>query len=447
MKYFGTDGIRQEADHFTQDFITQIIAGLADYATDLIPDRPAKVLIGGDTRESSEWILQDLAIALETFGFEYSSVGILPAPAINYCFYHMGFDFAIDVTASHNPFTDNGIKIFERGEHSGVKLSEKGCNFIENSLQNSETFPLASPTDRENLHTEALALYAEHLRDYLGSANFSSLKIGLDCANGAMSILGGNIFEALGATTEVINCTPTYNRIINENCGSTHLSALKSLVTENSLDFGIAYDGDGDRCLLIDHTGNTITGDDIIAIIANFLNLDQIAITVMSNQGLLNWAKQHHIHAEITSVGDSNVAAAMKAHNIKLGGEESGHIILPGEPTGDGMLTSLMMTNIIATSNTSLHDLASILQKLPQISTTIPATNEQKNAVHQNPAITSIISHFEEKVKTSSGRLFVRPSGTEPKIRITIWGDNESDIAALSDELKNALTSALAKIN
>ena len=443
MKYFGTDGIRREASQFTPEFITKIIAGLADYANTIITDRPAKVLIGGDTRESTEWILTDLAAALETFGFDYASVDVLPTPAINYCFYQMGFDFAIDVTASHNSFIDNGIKIFERGDTSGIKLGEQGCTAIESSLISDHTYTLISPTDRASLHTDALALYAEHLRNYLGDVSFANLKIGLDCANGATSVINKQIFEALGAKVELISANSSYGRLINENCGSTHLEQLKSLVRENNLDFGVAYDGDGDRCLLIDHAGHTITGDEIIAIIANYLHLDSIAVTVMSNQGLLNWAAENHIHTEITSVGDSNVAAAMRTHHIQLGGEESGHIILPGEPTGDGILTSLLVTKIISETDNSLHDLANIFTKLPTVSLTIPATDAQKEAVRQNPAITSIISHFEEKVNRVSGRLLVRPSGTEPKIRITLWGTDETIITKLANELKEELCKSL----
>ena len=437
MKYFGTDGIRQEADKFTPDFLSSIIAGLATYqGTD------KRVLIGGDTRESTEWILQDLSSALETFGFDYASVGVLPTPAINYCFYHMGFDYAIDVTASHNPFTDNGIKIFERGENSGVKLSAKGCACIEESLASSQTYSLISPTDRENLHTDALTLYAKHLRDYLGDVSFAGLRIGLDCANGATSVINKQIFEALGATVELISADASYNRIINMDCGSTHLEQLKSLVRENSLDFGIAYDGDGDRCLLVDHEGNTITGDEIIAILADFLHLDSIAVTVMSNQGLLNWAAGRGIHTEITSVGDSNVAAAMREKGISLGGEESGHIILPGEPTGDGILTSLMVAKVVTNTGDSLHDLASIITRLPQVSLTIPATPTQKEALG-SATITSIIAHFSDKVKSEGGRLLVRPSGTEPKIRITLWGTDESTITNLANDLKEELCKSL----
>ena len=438
MKYFGTDGIRQSADKFTKEFINSIIAGLADYAgTD------KKVLIGGDTRESSEWILQDLASALESLGFEYASVEVLPTPAINYCFYEMGFDFAIDVTASHNPYTDNGIKIFERGPNSGIKLTEPGCEAIEKALEENKTINIIATTDRASLHDEAVEVYKEHLLAYLKEADFSGLKIGMDCANGAMSVINKSIFESLGASVEVVSNNANYGQGINANCGSTHLEQLKSLVKENNLDFGIAYDGDGDRTLLVDKDGKEVDGDEVIAILANYLNLDKIAITVMANQGIINWASANNIHAEITAVGDSNVAEAMRTHHIEIGGEQSGHIILPGEPTGDGMLTSLMVTKVVAETQKSLSELASIITKFPQVIVNMSATPEQKANLKTSEPTKKLLLEYDEKLKSVDGRLLVRPSGTEPLIRITMWGNDESAINALANELKNKLGETL----
>lgn len=437
MKYFGTDGIRQKADKFTPEFLTKIVAGLVDYAgTDI------KVFLAGDTRESTEWILSDLESALETFGVEYANAGVLPTPAINYCFFEMGFNFAIDVTASHNPYTDNGIKIFERGEKSGQKLNEKACEIIENSLISGKTYALASPTIREDLHNEAVELYKNHLETYLGKTDFKGLKIGLDCANGATSVINKSIFENLGATVELINANANYNTKINDNCGSTHLEQLKSLVKENSLDFGAAFDGDGDRVLMIDKNGNEVDGDEIIAILANHLKLDKIAITVMANQGLLNWVTKNQISAEITPVGDTNVAIAMREKNIKLGGEQSGHIILPNQNTGDGMLTALMITKIVAETKKSLKELANIITKFPQIIVNLNATPEQKSAFKSGVA-ENLLKEYEEKLASVSGRLLVRPSGTENLIRITVWGNSEATIQNLAEELKNQLKSCL----
>ena len=439
MKYFGTDGIRQSADKFTPEFIASIAKGLSDYAGDA-----AKVLIAGDTRESTEWILADLESALETFGLDYGNAGVLPTPAINYCFPEMGFDYAIDVTASHNPYTDNGIKIFERNtDGTGVKLGEKGREVIESSLESGQTYTLVSPTIREDLHAEAVTLYQNHLIDYLGSANFARLNIGMDCANGATSVLNKSIFEQLGANVTLINVNDTYNTSINKDCGSTHLEQLQHLVTTNSLDFGIAFDGDGDRVLMVDHSGNIIDGDQIIAILAEYLHLDSIAVSVMANQGLLNWASSAGIKVEITPVGDSNVAEAMQKYNIPIGGEQSGHIILPGQATGDGMLTALVVAKAIAATGKSLQDLAAIMTKSPQVNLTMSATPAQKTSLATSDVVKSTISQFEQKVKSVNGRLLVRPSGTEPLIRITMWGDDEKTITDLAEELKTKLGETL----
>ena len=438
MKYFGTDGIRQPADKFTPEFLAKIIRGLIDYAGDEI-----KVFLAGDTRESTEWILQDLATALESFGVEYSSAGVLPTPAINYCFYEMGFDFAIDVTASHNPYTDNGIKIFERGKKTGQKLSNQGCQAIEQALISEQSYALASPTIREDLHTEALELYLAHLLSYLGDTNLSDLNLAIDCANGATSVVGDQIFTDLGAKATLIHADTDYNTEINKNCGSTHLDDLIKTVTKHHLDLGIAYDGDGDRCLLVDGTGEVIDGDQIIAIIADHLHLDRIAVTVMANQGLLTWAKSQNIATEITPVGDSNVAAAMRELDIKLGGEQSGHIILPGEPTGDGTLTSLLIAKIISESHKSLHDLANLFAKSPQIIVNLDATSEQKSTFASSDDIKTLLDDYTAKLSSENGRLLVRPSGTEPLIRITMWGDHLDTITTLANELKTKLKELL----
>lgn len=430
MKFFGTDGIRKSADEFTPDFISLVARGLVEYAGDEI-----KVLIAGDTRESSEWMIKNFETAFESLGVEYASADILPTPAINFCFYEMGFDFAIDITASHNPYTDNGIKIFERGETSGQKLSEKGCEIIEKTILENKTFPLVSETLRENLHLEAVELYKKHLLDYLGEANFKNLKIGMDCANGATSVINSEIFENLDAKVSLINCCKNYNTKINLNCGSTHLESLTKLVKTERLDFGVAFDGDGDRVLLVDKNGKVVDGDEIIAILATYFNLDKIAITIMANQGLLNWANNNHIAAEITPVGDSNVAAAMREKDIKIGGEQSGHIILPNETTGDGMLTALVLTKAVKESNKSLDELASIMEKFPQVIVNCPATPEQKQSFKEKETVKKLLLDYNKKLESLSGRLLVRPSGTENLIRITMWGNDEEAINNLANEL------------
>ena len=439
MSYFGTDGIRQKADQFTPEFLTKIIKGLVDYAGDEV-----KVFLAGDTRESTEWILADLASALETFGVEYSSAGVLPTPAINYCFYEMGFDFAIDVTASHNPYTDNGIKIFERGNTSGQKLSEKGREAIEKALATDQTYSLTATTLREDLHTEAINLYIDHLKSYIGeNVSFDGLTIGLDCANGATSVIGESVFNDLGAKTQIIHADSHFSTKINLDAGSTHPELLQDLVKDNHLDLGAAFDGDGDRCICVDDNGELVNGDEIIAIVANYLNLDAIAVTVMSNQGILNWAKNSHIKTEITPVGDTNVALAMQENHIEIGGEESGHIILPGTTSGDGILTALMIAKIVSDTKTPLSSLKKIIQKFPQIIVNVPATKAQKESLKSSDKIKQLLLDYSKKLESVEGRLLVRPSGTEDLIRLAMWGNDEQKITDLINQLKDELTELL----
>lgn len=428
-KFFGTDGIRQEAEKFTPNFLQKIAEGLAKYGGEKM-----KVLIGGDTRESSEWIINDLEKAFEGLGIEYGTVGVLPTPAINYVFFIMGFDFAIDVTASHNPYYDNGIKIFERGKKSGQKLSEKGCQIIEAAILAETSYREVATALREDLGEEARELYVAHLKQYIGKTDLSELKIGLDCANGATSVIGERVFRELGANVKAINIKKQYGKDINVNCGSTHLEKLRTLVKNHKLDFGVAFDGDGDRVLMVDETGTMVDGDQILAILAKYLGYDKIATTVMANQGLLNWGKEVGVEIEITAVGDQNIAKAMREKDIPIGGEQSGHIIMPGEATGDGMLTALMMAKIIAEKKQSLTSLSRIIVKLPQILFNLEVESKQKEFFKKSVKIRQLVDEYEVKIRTIDGRMLVRPSGTENIIRVTMWGKEEKNMKILMKE-------------
>ena len=265
----------------------------------------------------------------------------------------------------------------------------------------------------------------------------------MDCANGATSVINKTIFESLGAKVELINSDQTYNTKINHNCGSTHPESLQTLVTKNHLDFGVAFDGDGDRCMLVDASGQIIDGDDILAILADYFKLPSLAITVMANQGLVNWANSNNVKLEITAVGDANVKAAMDQNSISLGGEQSGHIILPNEPTGDGMLTALMIAKIISETNKPLHELAGIMQKSPQVIVNLDATKEMKSNLKESDSAKALLLEYSQKLDRIHGRLLVRPSGTENLIRIAMWGDDESTIKSLVEELKTKLEQTL----
>jgi len=447
-KYFGTDGIRGKAEMFSPEFIGKFAAGLITYAGDARPstngERPLRILLGGDTRESSEWILADLEKAFETLGIDHGNVGVLPTPAINYAFYEMGYDMAVDVTASHNPYTDNGLKVFERDAKAGhgVKLCADGVAQIEYTLEHGSELQTAGVELREDLHEDALDRYIEHLLNYIGKVDLSGMKIGLDCANGATSVVAGRAFEKLGAAVMVINADAAYGTGINDGVGSTHPEKLQELVISEGLDFGAAFDGDGDRCMLVDAGGKIVDGDQTIALIADALNLPSIAVTVMANQGIFEWADGAGVKVEVTDVGDQNVFAAMTKKGIKIGGEQSGHVILPGEAMGDGMLTALMIAKIMAENRRSLSELAAVMPKYPQVNVTVPANAEQKDRLNDED-VQKLIKSYEGKLVANSGRLLVRPSGTEDVIRVTLWGKNAGEIEALAEELAEKLKETL----
>ena len=269
------------------------------------------------------------------------------------------------------------------------------------------------------------AKYLDHLEEKLGEADFSGLKIGLDCANGATGVVAEGIFRELGAEVSVINNETQYGRKINENAGSTHIEGLRRLVLEKKLDFGAAFDGDGDRCLLIDSLGELVDGDQILAIITKYLGLKQLVATVMANQGLLNWGEKNGVEIITTDVGDQNVFREMQEKDIQLGGEQSGHIILPGEAMGDGILTALMITKIVKESGKTLSELASEMKKFPQALINLPVTKEQKQNFSERKGV----------AKEINGRFLIRPSGTEDIIRITVWGEDETKTQKYAEKL------------
>ena len=436
-KYFGTDGIRGKAEMFTGDFIEKIVRGLEV--------RGKRVLIGGDTRESTKRILTDLALALENNGAkEVGILGVFPTPGINFVMHALVYDYAIDVTASHNPYTDNGIKIFEYADEAGVKLGKEGAERIERALDDDSPLELTTYEEETQMIEEQLrgfSAYTTHLREYIGeAADFSDLEVILDCANGATSVVSSGIFEALGAKAEVINDDREFGKKINDGVGSTHIETLQKAVTSGDYKLGAAFDGDGDRCMLVDENGEVVDGDQILAILAKYLKLPAVVATVMANQGLLNWGKENEVEVVTADVGDQNVAAEMRARDIKLGGEQSGHIILPGEAMGDGMLTALMVTKVMAEEKKHLSELASEMKKTPQAMINVPANAEEKEIFKTSENVRKMLEEFSSELVDVHGRVLVRPSGTESLIRITMWGDEQEKIDALSKELADKLT-------
>ncbi len=393
--------------------------------------------------------MREFEEALESIGVDHGNVGVLPTPGINYAFFEMGYDLAIDVTASHNPYTDNGIKIFERGAKQGRKLSAVGVEIVENALDKYEGLDTYGVELAEDLHEDALERYLTHLKNYVvkvgpvemgerKKVDFSGMRIGMDCANGATSVVGARVFRELGAKVSVINSDARYGRKINDGCGSTHLEELAELVRREGLDFGVAFDGDGDRCLMVDGEGETVDGDQMIAVLTEYLGLPSAVVTVMANQGLTKWAEAKGVELVVTDVGDQNVALAMRERGIVIGGEQSGHIILPGEAMGDGMLTALVMAKVVAESGESLAKLAGVMEKMPQVLVNAEVGEEVKRAFSEGE-MAELIGEYEEELGERGWKLLVRASRTEPLVRVTIRGDDEGEITAKAKEIAQKL--------
>ncbi|MBR5389221.1 phosphoglucosamine mutase [Candidatus Saccharibacteria bacterium] len=443
-RYFGTDGIRGKAEMFTNEFLERIVRGLEVQGK--------RILIGGDTRESTKCILDDLKTSLANNGArEVGVIEVFPTPGINYVMYSLVYDYAIDVTASHNPYFDNGIKIFEYTDAGGSKLNEAGRTRIEAVLEDSSPLELKDLSIETKIYNErqrGLEYYEEHLKSCLREGeDLSGLKLMLDCANGATGVLGKRVFVELGAEVSVINDDIKFGKKINDGAGSTHIEGLQAVVKEGSFSLGAAFDGDGDRCLLVDEAGEVVDGDQILVILARYLKLDKIVATVMANQGLLNWGKTKGVEVVMTDVGDQNVAKEMKERDIQLGGEQSGHIILPGEAMGDGLLTALMVTRVMKESGKKLSELSAEMEKMPQVLLNLPVTDEEKATFSNSEPVKKLIDAFSKRLEEVHGRVLARPSGTEKIIRITMWGDNQKKINVLASELAGQLKEAIENGN
>ena len=434
-KYFGTDGIRGKNEIFTESFITVIASSLIKT---LKKDNPL-ILIGGDTRESTKEISSFLTNQLSLRGAEILDAGIIPTPAISYLTSYYNCDCSIIITASHNPYTDNGIKILN---NYGEKFNDDFINEMENYIDSNISEEIFTNKDNiKYIHEEATNIYLNHLISSINT-DLTGLKIGIDAANGATSEIAEKLFKSLNADFQIINNNSTYNKVINKDCGSTHLEKIKKLVKDKKLNFGVSYDGDGDRCLMVTHDGTEIDGDHILGILTNNdSSQNKLVVTVMANQGLINYATKNNFELIITNVGDTLVYEAKKENNIDYGGEQSGHIIMRNKKmhTGDGLLTSIVIAEIIKNTGKSLKELASIVPKLPQIIVNLKANVEAKERFKTSNEVNLLIKDYEGILKLENGRINVRPSGTESLIRITMWGENEEKINELANELASKI--------
>ena len=448
-KYFGTDGFRGEANiNLTADHAFQVGRFLGWYFTELKArnggEGPARIVIGKDTRRSSYMFEYSLVGGLVASGADAYLLHVTTTPSVAFVCRTEGFDCGIMISASHNPYYDNGIKLINaQGEKMEVSVTSLIEAYLDGHLeafdQKWDTLPLAT-RDRIGCTVDYVAgrnRYIGYLIG-LGMYSFKGMKIGLDCANGSAWNIAKNVFDAMGAKTYVINAEPNgYN--INTNAGSTHIEVLQKFVLENGLDVGFAYDGDADRCLCVDEKGNIITGDHILYIYGCYMkergNLmgNTVVTTVMSNFGLYKAFDEKGIGYAKTAVGDKYVYEYMTQNGCRLGGEQSGHIIFSKyASTGDGILTSLKIMEAMMAKKKTLSQLCEGLTIYPQVLKNV--TVKDKALAQNDPDVQAAVAAVAEKLG-DTGRILVRESGTEPKIRVMVEAETMEACQALVDSV------------
>lgn len=430
-KYFGTDGIRGIAN---QTLTPELSFKLGRILGNILkkPEGKVEVLIGRDTRISGEMLEYALIAGLLSSGANCMRLGIVSTPAVGYLTKVSNASCGIMISASHNPYPDNGIKIFGS---DGFKISDEIEREIERLIDEPDQLerPINDKIGTVEKFFEGQHKYLAYLQKTTPN-NFENIKVAIDCANGATSNLAPHLFANLGCDCMLINNTPN-GLNINDQCGSTHVEALQKFVVENEMDLGLAFDGDGDRVIAVDELGNIVDGDHILYILGQYfseqnrLKDNVIVSTVMSNLGYYKALEASNIASIQTDVGDRNVLETMVKGNYSLGGEQSGHIIMSEyATTGDGLLTAVQLINVMVTKEAKLSELAQPLKKYPQVLKNIKVEN--KELVLQNERITEKINEVKARLNTE-GRVLVRPSGTEPLIRVMV--------EATTDELANQI--------
>ena len=419
-KYFGTDGFRGEANVvLTVEHAFKVGRYLGWYFG---REKKARIVIGKDTRRSSYMFEYALASGLTASGADAYLLHVTTTPSVSYVVRTEDFDCGIMISASHNPFYDNGIKVINgQGHKIEAEVEEQIEAYIDGK---TEELPLAVGE-----HIGRTVDYAAGRNRYIGylislaTRSYKNIKVGLDCANGSSWMIAKSVFDALQAKTYVINNQPDGTNI-NTNCGSTHIEVLQKYVVDNGLDIGFAYDGDADRCIAVDHKGNVIDGDKIMYVCGKYLkeqgrlNGNTVVTTVMSNLGLYKSLEREGMKYEQTAVGDKYVAENMMENDYSLGGEQSGHIIFSRyAATGDGILTSLMVMEACVEKKATLCDLAKEMKVYPQLLRNVRVAD--KKTARENQNVVKVVNEVAKSLG-SDGRILVRESGTEPLIRVMV---------------------------
>jgi phosphoglucosamine mutase len=382
---------------------------------------------------------------LASAGLNVVRLGVLPTPGVAFLVEACDADLGVMLSASHNPMPDNGIKFFARG---GNKLDDALEDAIESRLGEAWPRPTGAGVGRVSVHESLVETYVAHLVNSLARpVSLEGIKVVVDCANGAAYQAAPAAFEAQGANVHRIHAEPDGNNI-NENCGSTHMDSLRSTVLEQRADIGIALDGDADRCLAVDTFGRIVDGDQILAILAlalreeGRLKSDTVVATVMSNLGFINAMRAAGVTVQQTKVGDRYVLEAMKAGGFLLGGEQSGHVVmLEHAKTGDGVLTALHLMNRMATSGQSLAQLASVMTRLPQVLINVPGVDKSRAAT--DPQLSAALVEAEAELG-DSGRVLLRPSGTESLVRVMVEAESYEAANGVAHRLADVVKASLA---
>jgi phosphoglucosamine mutase len=435
---FGTDGIRGSAG-FADSLLNPKLVESIGVATGIVFKGQAQILIGRDTRKSGLEIEQALIAGLTNTGVNVTLVGVIPTPGLAHLVLARKADAAIMITASHNPASDNGIKIFGS---NGQKIADEVEQEIErliDSNQEAKTSHQGLVVTDENGRSD----YITYLLSTI-SKSLNGITVVVDCAHGSASTYAPEVLKRAGAGVIVIGASPDGENI-NQDCGSTHLDLLAAKVLESKADLGIAHDGDADRALLIDGDGNVVDGDALLALLAlsakrnNVLPGNKIVATVMSNLGFLNKMKNEGIVVEVAQVGDRFVLEQMLAHEIYYGGEQSGHIILRKfATTGDGILTALHILELVANGEANAKNLSEIFSSYPQVLLNIPVKDKEKVLTSTD---LKIATESAEGELGNDGRILIRASGTEPLIRVMVEADTQSKAEVIAKKLANAVES------
>jgi phosphoglucosamine mutase len=434
-RLFGTDGVRGTAGRYPLD--PETVRRLGSAIVRALPHgtESPRFLVGRDTRESGSWIESELAHGACGEGATVTSVGVVPTPAVAYLTRAQGYDAGIVISASHNPFEDNGIKVFSgRGE----KFTERVEREVEAIV--ADTSWIANKGEPAHVpHADLVGAYLDHLRTVIPeSTALAGFKLAIDCANGATTTVAPQLFRGLGLDIEVIGDQPD-GRNINLNCGSTHPELLARTVVERGCSMGVAFDGDGDRAIFVDRGGQIVDGDAVLLMCARQLRNegrlrgDAIVATVMSNIGLELALQPLGIALVRTAVGDKYVMEEMLKRGVSLGGEQSGHIIFSDYLfTGDGLCTALNVLRTVTLTGRSLADLASDLTSYPQVLLNVRV--REKVELASVPAVAAAIARVERRV-SGQGRLLVRYSGTEPLLRVMLEGRQQDEIRGWAQEI------------